>query len=264
MNKFFLFLIASSILIFGCKQQPAEDALKVGVVNNQQLEIVSYIKTIAEKENLPIEIIEFEDYTEINSALKQKTIDVNCFQNQFYLNQVNKERNLDFVAIGKTYLAPLGLYSTKHSAIEKISENDSISIPDDVFTMSRSLLLLEKANLIRLRPNEHNIYEPKDILENLLNLQIKPVDSSQIREELSVSDFVILTFNYKEYLNKKLATELFPLLQEDTSSNFVQLIVTRKELEKDFKLQHFVKLYNSEQVKNFILEKYQHKLIPAW
>lgn len=264
MKKLLIFLISICFLISACQQKPQESTLKVGVMQNQQLEIVDYIKKLAAKENLIIEIIEFEDYTKINTALKQKDIDVNCFQNEFYLEQVNKERKLDFVSIGKTYLAPLGLYSIKYPTIDELPPNATVAIPDDVITLSRSLLLLDKSGLIKLKQNDRKLYELSDILENKANLQLELVDSSKIREQLEISDFVILTFNYKEDVNKNREIELSPLLQEGIYSNFVQLIVTRKELEKEAKIIHFVKLYNSEQVKIFIRKTYNNKLIPAW
>ena len=265
MKKLLFSLTLVCFLLSGCQQTVPENTFKVGVMQkNQQLEIVNYIKKLAQTENLAIQIIEFEDYTEINTALKQKKIDVNCFQNQFYLDQVNKERKLDFVAIGKTYLAPLGVYSTKYISIDKLPKNATIAIPDDVFTLSRSLLVLDKAGLIKLNHNQNNIYELIDIIENTENLQFKLVDSSKIRQEFDSSDGVILTFNYKEYVYNNEETKMVQLLQESIDSNFVQLIVTRQELANDPKVKHFVKLYNSNEVKNFIQQTYQNKLIPAW
>lgn len=251
------FLLTFVLLLPGCTSQQ-QIKLKVGVVEGLGEDIMQEVRKNAAKENFFFDIEVFKDYTEINTALKQRKIDINCFQNQLYLEKVNKERGTNFVSIGKTYLAPMGAYSKKHT---QIKEKFSVAIADDSKSMARALLLLEKSGYIELQKNEQFLPELTDIIKNSYGLSIIPVNSSKIRESMENFDLVFLELNYARSIN------LHPskaLLIEDTGSNFTQLIVVLDSMQSNSEILKFVNFYNSQATKKFILENYNNDLLPAW
>ncbi len=256
-------LIISCLLLLtltGCTQQN-QNNLKVGVITGQQTEIIEYLQQLAKAADFNFEIIPFKDYIEINTALKQGKIDLNCFQNQIYLDQVNKERQTDFVPVGKTFLAPLAIYSKTLTNLTDLKPNSKIAIPDDLLTTARALRLLEQQNLLQLKEITGKLYNLSDIAKNPLALELIAIDSSQIREALPTHDLVLLPLNYALSISLSPTTAL---AREEISSPFVQLIVARQDNKNDPRIAQFIKLYNSAQTKNFIEQTYQGNLIPAW
>ncbi len=257
MKKLALLLIL--LFITGCGQQNA-DILKVGVVPGPQAEIVKQVQKLGQQENFSFEIIEFKDYVEINSALKQGKIDLNCFQHQLYLDQVNKERQTDFVPVGKTVLPRLGLYSAKYTSLGALPDGATIAVADDLLTTARSLWLLEREGLITLKKIAR-LPDLSDITANPRNFKLAPTDSSRIREGLPQNDAALLTPNYAASICLKPGQAL---LLEDASARFTQLIVTRAASKDDPRIRKFVKIYQSPEIKNFIQNIWAGQLLPVW
>ena len=57
-------------------------------------------------------------------------IDVSDEEAKEFLEQFKKDRNLNLVSAGATYIAPLGLYSKKYKTIEELPDKATIAIRD--------------------------------------------------------------------------------------------------------------------------------------
>ncbi len=79
-------------------------------------------------------------------------LDLNTFQHAPYLNNQVKTRGYDIVPLAKTIIAPFGLYSNKVDKSADIKDGATTAIPNDPSNGARGLQLLEKADLIRLKP----------------------------------------------------------------------------------------------------------------
>ena len=74
----------------------------------------------------------------------------------------------------------MGLYSGKVKSVDEIKDKNIIAIPNDVTNGRRALLILEDAGLIKLDPNAGELATEKDIIDNPLNLEIKPLEAPMI------------------------------------------------------------------------------------
>lgn len=261
MRKIFFLIIASSLLFIGCinEKQPI---LKVGTIKGHYDDITQNVQKIAAKDGFDFEVIEFTDYIKINTALKNGDIDANIFQNDFYLAQINKERNTNFVAIAKTILPPMGLYSKKHTDVNKIktTKNINITVPNDSVGYSRALFILAENSLIELK-NTNNIFlDETFITKNPFSINIIPVDTSELRTTIDTNDFAFLPLDYALSLN---INPQDALLLESTKSHFAQIIAAKKESTANENLKKLVKYYHSEENYKFILDNYAKKLIPV-
>ncbi|GEN30919.1 D-methionine transport system substrate-binding protein [Cerasibacillus quisquiliarum] len=185
MRKFLVFLsIVSVLFLAACSEDgKAEDSgekvkVKIGV-NGADGELWPKLKEKAAKENIEIELIEFQDYTLPNNALAQGDLDMNAFQHIAFLGQYVKESGEDIVPIGSTMLAPMGLYSEKIEDVSELKKGDKIAIPDDPANQARALRLLETAGLITLADDFGMFGDPSQISDNPLNLDIIPMTAQQ-------------------------------------------------------------------------------------
>ena len=169
----------------------AEDDKKVVIgvtgTDGEQWEV---LKSLAKEEGIDVELKEFSDYTLPNKALADGDVDLNSFQHIAFLSQFEQEHKTNLTPIGSTFIAPLGIYSTKITDISEIKDGDKIAIPDDPSNQGRALRLLEAAGLLTLDASAGLFGDTTHIKENPKNLEILPMVAQQtprVLEDVAVS-----------------------------------------------------------------------------
>lgn len=238
--------------------------IKVGVSAGPQSEIMGLVKTLVAKEGLDLQIVVFSDYSKLNESLYQGNLTINSFQNQPYLDQVLRDHNYDLMAIAKTFLFPMGMYSKKINNLASLPLNSKVAIPKDLLNGSRALLLLEKAGLIVCRKTTTLSYLKTldDIEDNPKNLSFIQVDATQITSIIDTVDLALINANYIASIN--LIPTKDALALEDIDSPYVNLLVVRTEDIDNPDLLTVVNAYHSEEVKNFVEEHFQGIMITVW
>ena len=271
MNKSIKLIATLSALIFtlglsaGCGQQTttkAEKVLKVGVTAGPHAEIMDVVKKVAEKDGLKVEVVEFNDYIQPNVALNQGDIDVNSFQHQPYLDNIIKDRKYDLIAVAKTVIFPMALYSKKIKNIADLPEGATIAIPNDPTNGGRALLLLEKINLLKLKPGTSLNAAVTDIIENPKNITIKELDAAQIPRSLADIDLAAINTNYA--VTAGLVPTKDAIAIEDINSPYANIIVVRTKDKDDPSVQKLIKAYQSDEVKAFIQEHFKGSVAVGW
>ncbi len=227
MKKLILLIIL--LLTSACANNDAK--LKVGVPEGPQKQIVEFI----DKTQMPLDIIVFKDYNKLNIALKENKIQLNLFQNKIYLEQNNSDDEL--VAIAKSYISPMGIYSSKYQKLEELPKKPLALIPNDDIGKLRATNLLQKKGLTNA-----------SILQIDLN---KPLPQT--------ADIILLPL---EYATKNNFSPDKALAKEDTLSAFTQLIVTNKQNQSDPKVTNFLKAYKSEQTKEYVKTNFPNLILP--
>lgn len=112
-------LFGNLLFLSACSVSAEEGKLvTLGVVGENQ-EVWDFIADKLEKEqDITLKLVKFTDYAQPNKALNQKEINLNAFQHQLYLDSFNEDSGTNLVAIGKTVIAPLGIYSDYKSLKE--------------------------------------------------------------------------------------------------------------------------------------------------
>ena len=95
----------------------------------------------------------FGDYQTPDAALASGEIDANSYQHEPFLQPTTANNKTDLVVAGKTYLAPLALYSKKIKSASEIKDGATIAIPNDPSNGGRALQLLAKQGWIELKPD---------------------------------------------------------------------------------------------------------------
>lgn len=265
-------LIATSILILlvlglltGCSQQsatPTSKILKVGVTAGPHAEIMDVVKKVAEKDGLQIQIVEFNDYIQPNVALNQGDIDVNSFQHQPYLENIVKDRKFELSLLAKTVIFPMGIYSKNVKNLADLPEKAIVAIPNDPTNGGRALLLLEKLNLIKLKSGVGFTAAVTDVIENPKNIILRELDAAQIPRSLADMDIAAINTNYA--LTAGLVPSKDAIALEDANSPYANILAINNKNKNDPALQKFVKAYHSDEVKNFIQDKFKESVSITW
>jgi len=257
-----LLALVGAIVLPGTPSVAQERPLKVGVTAGVHAEIMEVVKRAAERSGLKIQIVEFTDYIQPNAALDQGELDANSYQHQPFLDQQIKDRQYKLVAIGKTIIAPIGLYSKRIKSLAQLPEAGKLAIPNDPSNAGRVLVLLEKLGVIRLKPGTGVKGTVLDIADNPKHLKFAELEAAQLPRSLEDVDAAAINTNYAVSAGLIPARDAIAL--EDAKSPYANLLVVRTRDKDHPALQRLVQAYHQPEVKAFIEAKYNRSLIPAW
>ncbi|HHT0592258.1 TPA: MetQ/NlpA family ABC transporter substrate-binding protein [Legionella anisa] len=241
--------------------KPSPNTLVVGTIAGPETELVETAKEVAKnKYDLNIKIVTFNDYNLPNEALQDGSLDANVYQHLPYLNAAVKAHGYTLEPIGRTFVYPMGIYSKKYTSLHQLPEKAVIALPNDPSNEMRALQLLEKAQLITLKPTQNAGL--KDIATNPHNLQFKEMDAAQLPRVLPDVDAAVINTTFA--LPAGLNPSHDALFTEDKNSPYANIIVIRSNSPKKGQLELFVKALNSEEVKEKAKTLFGDSAIPAW
>jgi D-methionine transport system substrate-binding protein len=234
-------------------------ALKVGVTAGPHADIVRKISELAKKQCFTIDVIEFNDFILPNEALNAGDIDLNSFQHEQYLNEQIETRKYKLKAVAKTVVMPLGLYSTKLKSLDDLPKGAKIIIPNDPTNGGRALKLLAKNGVIAVK----DVANPSilDITSNSKNLSFIEIEAALVPRSLSDVDAAITN---TDWILQSGGDPKSAIVHEDKDAPYVNVIVVRTEDEAKDDVLKFVKLYHSQEIRDFIESTYKGAVIPAW
>lgn len=255
-----LSLISIFFLLTACGK-PSPDTLTVGTISGPETELVEVAQKVAlERYGLTVKIIEFNDYNLPNEALVDGSLDVNVYQHLPYLNAATKAHGYDLEPIGKTFVYPTGVYSSKFKSLRQLPAHSIVAIPNDPSNEERALILLTKAGIITLKTKHHATLH--DIVNNPKNIQFKELDAAQLPRILPDVDAAVINSTFA------IPAGLYPsrdaLFLENKHSPYANLIVVRRNHPKTKQLEEFIKAMNSNEVKEKARELFGDAAIPAW
>lgn len=238
--------------------------MKVGASPIPHAEILQYIKDhLAAKAGLNLQIVTFDDYVQPNLALRDGQIDANYFQHVPYMENFAKHYNINLVAVTRIHIEPLGIYSSKIKSLSAVLNGAVVAIPNDATNGGRALQLLAANGLLTLKNGVGTQATIHDIVSNPKNLQIKELDAAQLPRSLDDTTLSVINGNYA--LSAGLKPNKDALALEQAQGNpYANVLAVLKGHEKDPAVLKLAQLLTSPQVKQFIEEKYQGTVIPAF
>ncbi|KXS48217.1 MetQ/NlpA family ABC transporter substrate-binding protein [Halanaerobium sp. ST460_2HS_T2] len=261
LKKTILILVLLTFVFAGAVQAD-NHVLKIGATPVPHSEILNFIKDDLAEKGIKLEIVEFTDYVTPNIALSDGSIDANFFQHVPYLKRFNADRGLNLASAIKVHVEPIGLYSDKYTSLKEIPEGASIAIPNDPSNEGRALILLHNNDVITLADPTNLSATPIDIVENPKNLNFEELEAAQLPRVLPDVAAAVINTNYA------LEADLNPLedalIMEGSDSPYVNVVAVRKGDQDSEKIQILKEVIQSEKVKEFILEKYEGAVVPAF
>lgn len=250
-------------LLVGCQQHKDANTINVGTISGPETELMVVAKEVAlKKYGLDINITEFTDYNLPNTALNDGTLDANVFQHQPYLDEYLANTHYPLVAIGKTFIYPMGVYSSKIKDIKNTPDKAIVAVPNDPSNEARALILLSKAGLITLKPGVTVTATPNDIASNPKHLQFKELDAANLPRALQDVTLAVINTNYA------VPAGLYPnrdaIFVEDKTSPYVNLIVVKQKDVNDPKLQQLVEALHSPEVIEKANDLFKGQAVAGW
>ena len=238
------------------------EAIKVGVTPGPHAQILEQVKTLAAKDGLDIEILEFSDYVVPNQALADGELNANSFQHQPYLDNQVTDRGFDIVSVAKNVNFPMGVYSKKVKSLDELTDGATVSIPNDPTNGGRALLVLVDKGLIKVDEAKGLKIGPADVTENPKNLEFVELDAAQLPRSLDDVDISVINTNYAIEAGLNPKTDSIAI--EGKESPYANVIAVRTEDKDAAWLKTLVEAYHDESIKAFINERYQGAVIPSW
>ena len=265
MNLFSKAILSAAIIgiaLTGCGEKK-DNHLKVGAIAGAETQVAEEAAKIAkEKFGLEVEIVQFSDFATPNVALNDGSIDVNAFQHKPYLDSQIKDRGFKLVAVGNTFVYPIAGYSKKIKAVSELKEGSQIAVPNDPTNLGRSLLLLQKQGLLKLKDGAGLSATVLDIVGNPKKVKIVELEAAQLPRALEDVDLAIINTVYASQVNLQPTRD--GLFVEDKESPYVNLIVARENNQNDEKVKNFVKSYQDEAVFKRATELFNGGVVKSW
>ncbi len=254
----------SLLSLLGCHQNTeSPNHIKVGTIAGPETTLMEVAKEFASKnEGLSIEIVPFTDYVLPNQALDDGSIDANMYQHQPYLDKAVAAKGYVFSVIGKTFIYPMGLYSAKYKTIKEIPDHALIAIPNDPSNEARSLLLLQKAGLIKLKDGGNIDSTLLSISENPKHLKFKEIDAAQLPRVLP--DVALAAINTNFAMQANLMPNRDAIFAEDASSLYANVVVVNTHSKDRPEFQKLMQALHSEAVQSKAKELFKGQAIQAW
>lgn len=236
--------------------------LKVASLIPPMTDILDLIKPQLKEEGIDLEVVVLSDNVQPNDALANKEVDANFFQHVPWMEEYNKNKNANLVPVQPVYHAVYGAYSKRYKSMEELPDGATIVIANDASNGGRSLDMLDKAGVIKLKEGVGINATLADIVENSHNYKFEEVDLLMLARMLDDADLVLMTPAYASPLG--LTPKKDALLTETLESAFAITLVARQDNRDSEAIQKLTKAISSPEVKRFLEENYDEIALPAF
>lgn len=252
-------LLIASILTLTLNANALE-TISVAATPVPHAEILEQVKPDLEKQGYKLEIKEFTDYVLPNLAVDNQEVDANFFQHIPYLEEFNKSKGTKLVKVAGVHIEPMAVYSKKYKSLDDIKEGVKIAIPNDPTNESRALDIIAKKGLVKFK--DKALKTPLDLTDNPKKIQFVELKAAQLPRALDDVDFAVINSNYA--LSANLNPTKDSVFIEDKESPYVNILVTKQGRENEAKIKALADALQSDKIKQFILEKYDGSVLPAF
>jgi len=269
-TRAFALFAALTLALTGCAagQQTtgtaASNTLRIGASPVPHAEILAYVRdNLAPQAGLQLDIVEFTDYVQPNLALRDEQIDANYFQHVPYMEDFGQEHSIAMAAAASVHIEPLGVYSRSLADLAATPDGATVAIPNDATNGGRALQLLAANGLLTLREGVGTAATVADIAANPKNLQISELEAAQLPRALDDVDLAVINGNYALEIGLKPAEDALAL-ESGENNPYANILTVLDGKQSDPNIQKLADLLTSPEVKQFIEERYEGTVIPAF
>ena len=239
--------------------------LKVGASPAPHAEILAVVKELLAEEGINLEIVEFTDYIQPNTAVENGSIDANYFQHITYMNQFNEDNGTHLVSVGSIHYEPFGIYAGKSASLDDLPEGAQIAIPNDATNGGRALLLLDQEGLIVLEEDAGITATVNDIADNPHNYEIVELEARLLPTTLQDVDIAVINGNYAIDAGLNIADALaIESAEGEAATAYANVLTVKEGHENDEGIQALLAALESDEVRAFIEETYAGAVVPLF
>lgn len=243
-----------------------DKVIKVGATSTPHGEILEFVKDKLAEQGYDLQITIYDDYVLPNTAVADGELDANYHQHTPYLNSYNEANGTDLVPAASIHYEPFGLYGNGVASVADIADGASIVIPADDSNETRALLLLRQEGLIELPEgaNANDGVTTLDIVDDH-GYNITTVQADTVAAQFANSDegsLAVINGNYAIAagldINSALAVED---ASGDAAQTYANIVAVRNGDQDSPKIQALINALKSDDVKQFIADKYNGAVV---
>lgn len=244
----------------------ADKTITVGASPTPHAEILNAAKDVLAEQGWTLEVVEFTDYVQPNTALVDGDLDANYFQHVPYLNNFNQKNGADLVSAIEMHYEPFGIYAGKTATLEALQDGAVVAVPNDGSNETRALLLLQDAGLIKLKEGIDPTSDATklDIVENPKNLDIQEIAAEQLPRSLEDVDIAVINGNYALQADLNAKEDSLITENPDYAKVYVNTVACRSGDENSDKMQALKGALQSEAVQKFVEETYRGAVVTTF
>ncbi|MDO5335600.1 MAG: MetQ/NlpA family ABC transporter substrate-binding protein [Coriobacteriia bacterium] len=247
----------------------SDKTIKVAASPTPHAEILNNaVKSVLEKDGYTLEVTEFQDYVQPNTATENGDVDANYFQHGPYLDSFNKENGTHLVSVEPVHYEPFGLYSDKIKDLKDLADGSTVAVPNDTTNEARALLLLEQEGLIELDKDAGITATTKDITSNPKNLKFKELEAASVAKNYQDKTIALAAINSNYALEADLDPSKDALAIEDVNGTaaktYANILVVKEGNEDTEKTKELKKALNSDEVRDYINNTYNGAVLPVF
>ena len=248
----------------------SDKVIKVGATSVPHAQILNeVVKGVLADEGWTLEVTEFTDYVTPNTALEEGSLDANYFQTLGYMNDQNTSNGLHLAAAVGVHIEPMGIYSSKLTAISDLKDGAAIGVPNDSDNLDRALRLLVQKGILKDPGTTDYVTETTfngNATLNPHNYVITPVEAAQVAR--SLDDFAVAVVNGNYALEASLPST-HPALEieeftEKTKIARTNFIVVKQGNESTEKTKALINAVTSDKVAKYIEDTYKGSVITSF
>ena len=237
--------------------------LTVGATPSPHAKILTYVNdNLAEAEGIKLNIVEYTDYVQPNTALNGGELDANFYQTVPYLENAEKQAGYDFEAGEGIHLEPLGVFSQKHKSLDELPNGGTIGIISDTSNQERALRLLATQGLVSIPEGEGDVNV--NTVTKLKDFSFNEVEGPQLVRSLEDFDYAVINGNFAQEGGLSLSSDAL-VVESPVDNPAVNVLVWKKDSKKADAIAKLEKLLHSDQVKQYIEQTWSDgSVIPAF
>ena len=257
-------VLVAGTLSTGVYAKDDDKTITVAASATPHAEILEEAKPLLEKEGYDLEVTVFDDYVRPNEVVESGEFDANYFQHIPYLNSFNEEKGTHLVNAGGIHYEPFGIYPGTKSSLDDIADGDTIAVPNDTTNEARALLLLQDNGIIKLKDGAGLEATVNDIEENPYNVEIVELAAEQVARVAEETSYIVLNGNYALQAGYSVSKDALAYETSDSEAakTYVNVIAVKEGNENSDKIKALVDVLKSDEIKDFINEKYDGAVIP--
>ena len=274
MKKFFALALSALLvaaLLAGCgsSNDDAETTtLKVGASITPHAEILEQCKPILEEQGITLEIVEYTDYVQPNTAVEEGDLDANYFQHINYLNWFNEDYGTHLVSACAVHYEPFGIYAGKVDSVDALQDGDEIIIPNDGSNETRALLLLQQEGVITLKDGITAASNAtiQDIASYNVDVTIREMEASQLANSLQDVALAVINGNYALQGGLNASTDALATepADSDSAQEYANVLAVKEGNENSEAIQALVAALQSDTVRDYINNTYSGAVVPLF
>lgn len=242
--------------------------LKVGASITPHAEILEQCKPILEEQGITLEIVEYTDYVQPNTAVEEGDLDANYFQHVNYLNWFNGDYGTHLVSACTVHYEPFGIYAGKVDSVDALQDGDEIIVPNDGSNETRALLLLQQEGIITLKDGitAASNATVQDIASYNVNVTIREMEAAQLTLSLQDVALAVINGNYALQGGLNAATDALAIedSQGDAAQEYANVLAVKEGNENSEAIQALVEALHSDTVRDYINNTYSGAVVPLF